>query len=125
MSETYTPGHTQNAVDFMSRRSLESHGQFFLPSEATAAYAALQSRNGGNLRVGALLGGYLREAGFQDVRMAARYECYSSLGFIGEYLALQLERQGDTVSASTLREWSCSDGGMFAQAWVSAIARKA
>jgi ubiquinone/menaquinone biosynthesis C-methylase UbiE len=29
--ETYTPGHTPNAVDFMSRRTAESHAAFFLP----------------------------------------------------------------------------------------------
>jgi len=34
MAESYTPGHTPNATDFMSKRSLESHGQFFLPSLA-------------------------------------------------------------------------------------------
>src|SRR5687768_16069466 len=28
---TYTPGHSQNATDFMARRSLRSHGEFFLP----------------------------------------------------------------------------------------------
>ncbi len=27
--ETYTPGHSQNAMEFMSARTLESHGQFF------------------------------------------------------------------------------------------------
>ena len=27
---TYTPGHTQNVTDFMARRSLQSHGEFFL-----------------------------------------------------------------------------------------------
>jgi ubiquinone/menaquinone biosynthesis C-methylase UbiE len=26
---TYTPGHSQNASDFMAKRSLASHGQFF------------------------------------------------------------------------------------------------
>ena len=31
MNETYTPGYSPNAVDFMARRSLESHGQFLLP----------------------------------------------------------------------------------------------
>jgi ubiquinone/menaquinone biosynthesis C-methylase UbiE len=30
-SESYTPGHTQNASDFMAKRTLESHGNFFLP----------------------------------------------------------------------------------------------
>ena len=31
MTEQYTPGHTTNAVDFMSKRTLESHGAFFIP----------------------------------------------------------------------------------------------
>ena len=31
MSEAYTPGHTQNATDFMAARTVESHGQFFVP----------------------------------------------------------------------------------------------
>ena len=31
MRERYTPGHTPNAVDFMSRRTLDSHGAFFMP----------------------------------------------------------------------------------------------
>ncbi len=56
--------------------------------------------------------------------MAARYECYPSLAFIGEYLALQLERAGDGLSARTLRAWSRADDGMFAQCWVSCTARK-
>jgi ubiquinone/menaquinone biosynthesis C-methylase UbiE len=29
--ENYTPGYTLNAVDFMSRRTAESHAAFFLP----------------------------------------------------------------------------------------------
>jgi SAM-dependent methyltransferase len=29
--ETYTPGYTSNAVDFMARRTAESHAAFFLP----------------------------------------------------------------------------------------------
>jgi ubiquinone/menaquinone biosynthesis C-methylase UbiE len=29
--ESYTPGHHQNAVNFMAERSIESHGQFFAP----------------------------------------------------------------------------------------------
>ena len=31
MQDRYTPGHTSNAVDFMSRRTLDSHGAFFIP----------------------------------------------------------------------------------------------
>jgi SAM-dependent methyltransferase len=30
-SATYTPGHSQNALDFMAQRTLASHGQFFEP----------------------------------------------------------------------------------------------
>jgi SAM-dependent methyltransferase len=29
--ETYTPGHSTNATEFMSRRTIESHGAFLLP----------------------------------------------------------------------------------------------
>jgi hypothetical protein len=57
--------------------------------------------------------------------MAARYECYPSLEFIGNYLALQLEQQRDAASAEALRAWSQNDGGLFAQAWVSAVGRQA
>ncbi len=31
MQDRYTPGHTSNAVDFMARRTLVSHGAFFIP----------------------------------------------------------------------------------------------
>jgi ubiquinone/menaquinone biosynthesis C-methylase UbiE len=31
MNETYTPGYSANAVDFMARRSVETHAQFLLP----------------------------------------------------------------------------------------------
>ena len=31
MNETYTPGYAANAVDFMARRSVETHAQFLLP----------------------------------------------------------------------------------------------
>jgi ubiquinone/menaquinone biosynthesis C-methylase UbiE len=30
-TESYTPGHSQNAADFMALRSVRSHGQFFIP----------------------------------------------------------------------------------------------
>jgi SAM-dependent methyltransferase len=91
---------------------------------AVDAYTALQSKNGGDVQVGRKLGALLGAAGFEDVEMGARYECYPSLTFIGEYLALQLERAGDRASAATFRAWSRETGGMFAQCWVSAIGRK-
>lgn len=105
------------------------HGLLVAPqspklTHALDSYASLQTRNGGDLRVGRTLGEKLAAAGFVEVQMAARYECYSSLDFIGEYLALQLEREGDAESARTFREWSQSEGGLFAQAWVSAVGRK-
>jgi hypothetical protein len=58
------------------------------------------------------------------VRMSARYECYQSLEFIGEYLALQLEGKGDADSSEGFREWSRQGSGMFAQSWVSTVATK-
>lgn len=105
-------------------------GGFVLAPPSTAvdtaveAYTTLQIRNGGDVQAGRKLGAYLTQVGFQDVHMSARYECYPSLESIGEYLALQLEREGDTRSALTLRTWSRVDGGMFAQCWVSCTARK-
>jgi len=93
-------------------------------SEAISAYTSLQTKNGGDVWVGRKLGEYLRASGFEDIQMSARYECYSSLPLIGEYLALQLEKQNDLRSAATMREWSQVDGGMFAQCWVSCIAHK-
>ena len=247
-SETYTPGHTQNASDFMAKRTFESHGAFFLPyletglsvldcgcgpgsitmgiatrtapgkvvgidfaqsqierakaaatqegspnvkfetgdcyslsfdsgnfdrvfshalmehladpvralrelyrvlkaggvigvcspdwggfilsppspelSRAVEAYMALQSKNGGDVGVGRKLGVHLAAAGFDVTRISARYECYSSLEFIGEYLASQLEREGDRQSAMVFREWSAQNEGLFAQAWVSAVGVK-
>ena len=85
---------------------------------------ALQSSNGGDVGVGRKLGLHLAATGFDTVRMSARYECYASLQFIGEYLAFQLEREGDRQSANVFREWSRKDEGMFAQAWVSAVGVK-
>ena len=91
---------------------------------AVTAYTNLQASNGGDVQVGRRLGAYMAEAGFADVRMSARYECYPSLTLIGEYLALQLDRAADSRSAKAFRDWSRSEGGMFAQCWVSSVARK-
>ena len=93
-------------------------------SGALDAYMSLQSKNGGDVMAGRKLGVHLRETGFNNVRMSARYECYSSLDSIGEYLALQLESKGDADSSETFREWSRQGSGMFAQAWVSSVATK-
>jgi SAM-dependent methyltransferase len=93
-------------------------------SRARDAYISLQSTNGGDVTAGRKLGVHLRESGFCNVRMSARYECYPSLEFIGEYLALQLESEGDADSSEAFREWSRQESGMFAQAWVCSVATK-
>jgi ubiquinone/menaquinone biosynthesis C-methylase UbiE len=93
-------------------------------SRAVDAYTALQSRNGGDVRVGRKLGQHLAAAGFAEIRISARYECYASLEFIGEYLASQLEREGDARSDTAFRGWSQEKQGMFAQAWVCAVGVK-
>ena len=91
---------------------------------AVAAYTALQTRNGGDVNVGRKLGSQLTAAGFEGCQMSARYEIYPSLTLIGEFLALQLDSAGDAASAAIFRGWSRQPGGLFAQCWVSCIARK-
>ncbi|MEM8550059.1 MAG: class I SAM-dependent methyltransferase [Verrucomicrobiota bacterium] len=93
-------------------------------SKAVNSYAELQASNGGDLRIGKRLGVLLKESGFSDIELSARYECYPSLEFIGEYLALQLEQEDNVNDAKTLRDWSKSAEGLFAQAWVSAVGTK-
>lgn len=92
--------------------------------EAIKAYTSLQTRNGGDIQAGRKLGVYLKECGFKNIQVSARYECYESLHIIGEYLALQLEKQGEMLHAATLRQWSQSEDGMFAQCWVSCVGHK-
>jgi hypothetical protein len=76
------------------------------------------------------------QAGFRDVKMSARYECYEDLVRIGEYLAKRIEESAELDHAvergwatqddlkrmaDALREWQQRPDGMFAQAWVSAV----
>lgn len=93
-------------------------------SEVIEAYTSLQTRNGGDVQAGRKLGVYLEQCGFSGIQMSARYECYSSLPMIGEYLALQLEQQNEARHALTLRQWSQREGGLFAQCWVSCVGQK-
>ena len=93
-------------------------------SRALDAYMALQSGNGGDVRAGRNQGVQLAAAGFEAIELSARYECYDSRELIAEYLARRLEQAGDVASAFALRDWSKEKPGMFAQAWVSAVARK-
>jgi ubiquinone/menaquinone biosynthesis C-methylase UbiE len=64
-------------------------GRMLIPSspeieQAADAYAQVQNKNGGDLNAGRKLGAYLSEAGFGDVKLQARYECYPTLEFISE-----------------------------------------
>ena len=93
-------------------------------TRAIDAYTGLQTRNRGDVHVGRKLGIHLAAAGYHDVRLAARYECYPSVELIAEYLAAQLERASEDHAAAALRQWSKGEGAFFAQAWVSAVARK-
>jgi SAM-dependent methyltransferase len=87
---------------------------------ALNAYAALQSSNGGNLRIGKELAVVLQAAGFAHARTRATYECYEPAATIGEYLAHQLPNP----HASALREWYTMPSAFFAQAWCEVVARK-
>ena len=82
---------------------------------AVTAYRTLQTRNGSDVSVGCKLGPHLAAGGFENCQMSARYEVYSSLPLIGDYLALQLDRTGGAASAATLRDCSRQSGGLFAQ----------
>jgi ubiquinone/menaquinone biosynthesis C-methylase UbiE len=103
---------------------------------AISFYCQLQTANGGNVQAGRHLGQWLQAAGFTQVQMQARYECYADRSQIGEYLAHQIEAvegqgrataNGEPVTdpphqlAAALRQWQQAPAGLFAQAWVWAI----
>jgi SAM-dependent methyltransferase len=95
--------------------------------EALHYYMDLQTQNGGNVLAGRYLGQWLTAAGFGQVQMSARYECYADRPLIGEYLAAQLDRVQNATAAQMaqhLRDWQLIPGGLFAQAWVSALGQR-
>lgn len=91
---------------------------------AIARYRAIQTANGGDVRVGRKLAGILSEAGFTGARMTARYENFDPLSIIGETLAETLDRDGYPDDAAALRRWQQDPQGMFSEAWVSCVAFK-
>ena len=99
------------------------------PSEelllAFEAYKELQNRNGGDVYCGRKLGGFLAGTGFGKIELRARYENYDPLTVIGDFLAVNLEEAGDAKNAAVWRKWGRSPNGMFAQAWVSCVGKKA
>jgi SAM-dependent methyltransferase len=102
-------------------------------------FRRVQEAQGGNTIAGRWLGVWLREAGFADVKLTARYECQEDLSVMGDFLCDRLERapQQDDVFArgwtnpkeldgllKAVRTWEKRPDGMFALAWVHAVARK-
>ena len=95
---------------------------------AIARYQAIQRGNGGDVRAGRELGLHMAAAGLHDITVSARYECYDDRAAIADYLATTIERSpgpDDARLARALRAWSALPGGMFAQAWVTAVGRVA
>ena len=93
-------------------------------TEATKAYASRQDQNGGDTHIGRKLGQQLNSAGFQKIRLSARYENFPNPSIIGEYLAIQLEDAGDVDSAVAFRNWCAAPNTLFALSWVSCVAEK-
>ncbi len=91
---------------------------------ALAAFEEYQNRHGGDTRAGRKLATILTEAGFGHARPAARYENYSPLTAIGNLLAWQFDRDAMPEHAATMRRWQQDPHALFAQAWLSCIARK-
>jgi SAM-dependent methyltransferase len=91
---------------------------------ALAAYETLQRGNGGDLRVGRRLAGWLDDAGFVAIARSASYQIYEEATFIADYLADQLEGAGQREAGAILRAWAGLPGATFAQPWFEAIGRK-
>jgi SAM-dependent methyltransferase len=89
---------------------------------ALACYRQLQHRNGGDTTAGWKLASWVRAEGLVLGGEETRWECYPQTEKIGEYLAQQLEREGEKDEAETWRRWSQSPTASFAQAWTSVIA---
>lgn len=91
---------------------------------ALAAYERLQQGNGGDLRAGRKLGGWLEEAGFAAIVRSASYQIYDDVGLIASYLGDQLGNAGQPEEGAVLRAWARRPGSVFAQAWFEAMARR-
>jgi SAM-dependent methyltransferase len=88
------------------------------------AFEALQTRNGGDVRIGHKLLGLLLGAGFAQVGATARYENFDPLTVITDLIAWQLDGNGCVAEASAVRQWGAQPAGMFAEAWVDCVGRK-
>jgi ubiquinone/menaquinone biosynthesis C-methylase UbiE len=93
-------------------------------NQAIEAYKDIQIKNGGDVFVGSKLSRFFENSGFDQIEVDARYEVYKSLKFIGQYLALQLEKAGEKTHTQSLKNWMNEPNGLFAQAWISCVGRK-
>jgi hypothetical protein len=93
------------------------------PSRAVAAFEQVQRAGGGDPWAGHKLGLHLAAAGFDAVRVDARFERYPSTAEIAGLLATLLDNAGRDKHARNVRAWSeQTQGAMFARAWISAVA---
>ncbi len=98
--------------------------------EAVALYTTLQSRNGGNPFRGRELGGFLKDAGFSEIRLTATYDNYERVSLITDLLADRIgawHSDRATVSRLTaaLARWASQPLALFAQSFVCAVGRAA
>lgn len=92
---------------------------------AVQAYVDRQSANGGDPGTGRKLATILADAGFRQPRMHARFEVYDPITAITDVMAVQYDRDGMPAHAQAMRDLESDPLGMWAQAWVSCVARKA
>jgi SAM-dependent methyltransferase len=118
-------------------------GFIFAPHDPEVEAAAqlfrrLQEVHGGNTGAGRKLGLCLEEAGFQNIKLSARYECLDDLTVMGGFLIDRLKRAPkqddvfgrgwtDPVSLERMlqavRHWEKRTDGLCALAWVGAVAQ--
>lgn len=91
---------------------------------ALADYCRRQADNGGDPGVGRKLATILTEAGFTNARMAARFENFDPLSDICEVMAVMFDRDGMPSHARTMKELQDDPRGMWAEAWISCVAKK-
>lgn len=91
---------------------------------ALADYCRRQRDNGGDTGIGRKLAAVLGAAGFAGAKMRARFENFEPLSDICEVMAMMFERDGMPDHARTMLEVQNDPQGLFAEAWVSCVARK-
>lgn len=88
--------------------------------EAMRHYAQIQTSNGGDIYVGRKLPRLLREAGFDELRFEATYDCSQPASIIAEYLGLPLSDD----DRRALAQWGAHPDAVFAQSWCEIVGRR-